>query len=331
MATQESPILEGYWYPVLPSTLLRNRAVNVSLWRDEIVLWREGEQVHALASVCAHMCGTLGAQVEGSRVQCGLHRMWYNNEGQGVETPFDANARPEDFRVPIYHAVIAAGYVFIWTGIGEPGPVPVVPEYRPWGMWIQDTFPEVQCSWETLLEGFFDMTHGVTHSPGQPQGKRSRQGQSLRDLSAEIALTPTGFILTSPPEVDEPLLFMSFDLPNRVTIKRPGGFTLVCYFTPLLPSPEGKARCRLDWMSQFRGTRWLGEEHSRVAEHVILKEDIENAEIRQRRLDAGAAENLTPSDSAISFMREVLYLAKTGRWQEGSRGLRHSVTFQFRG
>ena len=76
----------NYWYPVMLSSQLKKRPVKRRLLGEDIVFWRDGGKVHALADRCPHRGASLSRghiRFPGSgTITCPYHGWTYDGTGQ---------------------------------------------------------------------------------------------------------------------------------------------------------------------------------------------------------------------------------------------------------
>ena len=163
--------IRNYWYPALASWRLRSKPKCVRMLGEDIVLFRDGGQIHALADRCAHRGAKLSmgkCLYPGSRsITCPYHG-WTYDGGSGkvvaklVEGP---NAPiPPKARVKVYPVRELRGAIWIFVGDMEAVPLnedlpDCIAEEEDWHIiWNWRTY---QCDWRLLSD---NLTHDQ-HAP----------------------------------------------------------------------------------------------------------------------------------------------------------------------
>src|SRR5882724_8897710 len=103
--------LRNYWYPALAGFRLRRKPKAVKLLGEDIVLFRDGGELHALQDRCAHRGARLSmgkCLYPGSgSISCPYHGWTYNGESgrvvaklvEGPEAPIPEKARVKTYLV----------------------------------------------------------------------------------------------------------------------------------------------------------------------------------------------------------------------------------------
>jgi phenylpropionate dioxygenase-like ring-hydroxylating dioxygenase large terminal subunit len=115
--------LRNYWYPALASWRLRTKPKSVRMLGEDIVLFRDGGKVHALANRCAHRGGSLSmgkCLYPGSgTISCPYHGWTYKGDtGQVVAKLVEGpNAHiPAQARVKPYPVREFRGVIWVFVG-----------------------------------------------------------------------------------------------------------------------------------------------------------------------------------------------------------------------
>ena len=160
----------NYWYPVIKARHLNRKPVAVKLLGDDIVLFRDGAAVHALADRCPHRGAKLSigrCQFAGSgTISCPYHGWTFRGDtGECVAAIMEgAESRvPGTVTVRPYPVVERRG--IIWVYVGEMAPTPF-DEDVPDLIADEETFftigvtEEYDCNWRLLTDNWTNEHHG---------------------------------------------------------------------------------------------------------------------------------------------------------------------------
>jgi phenylpropionate dioxygenase-like ring-hydroxylating dioxygenase large terminal subunit len=161
--------VRNYWYPALASWRLRRKPKAVRMLGEDIVLFRDGGKLHALADRCAHRGAKLSmgkCLYPGSgSISCPYHGWTYSGEtGRCVAKLMEGPEAviPSKARVQVYPVREFAGC--IWVFIGDMAPVALeedLPEYlanqSEWHtIWNWRTY---RCDWRLLSDNLAHDQH----------------------------------------------------------------------------------------------------------------------------------------------------------------------------
>jgi phenylpropionate dioxygenase-like ring-hydroxylating dioxygenase large terminal subunit len=161
--------LRNYWYPALAAWRLRRKPKAVRMLGEDIVLFRDGGKIHALADRCAHRGAKLSmgkCLYPGSgSITCPYHGWTYKGDSgkviaklvEGPDAPIPAKARVKTYPVREFRGAI-------WIFIGDMDAVPLqddLPECMidesHWHMiWNWRTY---QCNWRLLSDNLAHDQH----------------------------------------------------------------------------------------------------------------------------------------------------------------------------
>ena len=154
----------NYWYPVLLSRDLTSRPQKRRLLGEDVVLWRDGGQAHALADRCPHRGASLAAgHVRFPLGDAELSVSWVDvrraGGAAGVYPRGPDSRMVGKVRTPAYPVAERLGVVWVW--IGDQAPVPVE-EDLPVGMTVPGVHnfihftPVWRTNWALLFDNFID-------------------------------------------------------------------------------------------------------------------------------------------------------------------------------
>ena len=110
----------NYWYPVLRASKLgRGRAVPITFWKRQVVLYRDREgQVHAMDNSCAHRRVALHTgEVRDCNIVCPYHGWEYGPEGELASIPYwPADKKLPHVRLRSYPTESRNGLIWFFPG-----------------------------------------------------------------------------------------------------------------------------------------------------------------------------------------------------------------------
>ena len=152
----------NYWYPVLAGWRLRHKPKPVKLLGENIVLFRDGGKVYALADRCAHRRARLSVgkclYAGSGTITCPYHGWTYSGETgrvvakllEGPDSPIPPGAKVKAYPVREF-----AGVIFVF--VGDMDAVPLeddLPEYlanqREWHS--ISTWRTYRCNWRVMKD-----------------------------------------------------------------------------------------------------------------------------------------------------------------------------------
>ncbi len=169
MLVTQTPVLQRFWYPVMPLAHLHAGPQAFQLLTHPLVLWLDADGQPAVAQDrCCHRSARLsrGQVIDGS-IRCPYHGWTFNSTGQCVQVPQLSCAEiPRTYQVQAY--ACAERYGYIWVCL-HPDPlvdIPVIAEaedpdfrmfhqfYEPWA-----------CAGLRVMENSFDNAHfSIVHT-----------------------------------------------------------------------------------------------------------------------------------------------------------------------
>ncbi|HTY66303.1 MAG TPA: Rieske 2Fe-2S domain-containing protein [Alphaproteobacteria bacterium] len=161
--------LRNYWYPVLAAWRLRRRPKAVRLLGEDIVLYRDGGKVYALADRCAHRGAKLSygkcLYAGSGTLSCPYHGWTFSGEtGRCVAKLMEGPQAkiPDAAAVKSYPARVLAGVV--WVFVGDMAAVPLeedLPEYiaktAEWS--CISTWRTYRCNWTVMKDNLSHDQH----------------------------------------------------------------------------------------------------------------------------------------------------------------------------
>lgn len=158
----------NYWYPVILSRDLKKRPVRRRLLGEDIVFWRDGGKVHALADRCPHRGASLSQghlRFPGSgTISCPYHGWTFDGSGQlrACIQEGPNSVMPPKVKTKAYPVEDRIGVVWVWIGDMEPV---AVEEDLPIAMKAPGVVSLVHftkvwnTNWSLLFDNFIDGLH----------------------------------------------------------------------------------------------------------------------------------------------------------------------------
>jgi len=317
--------LRDYWYVAAASPRLRRRRpLHTRVLDEDLVLFRDGEgRVGALLDRCPHRGVELSRGcVRKGALSCPYHGWRFDRHGDCVEIPSltAAHKHPAGVKTPSRPCVDQDGYVWVWMGQGDPGPVPGIPGFHK-HRWRQGTI-EMNCAWNKGIENNFDICHPYWTHPGTHPHWITKRITGFSDDVDELRLTDDGMIVFQPitasadePVAERPSGILRFQLPDRIHVWFPKPGWETAFWLHMVPT--GPDSCRMEWMwSKLLplGRRIRFERQ----EPLIFKQDRLILESSQRWYDTLDApfERSVEADLTTLTIRRIIALAADGRWEE---------------
>ena len=186
--------LRNYWYPVCASWQLKDGPLGLTRLGENIVLWRDGEAVHALEDRCPHRGARLGMGWNlGNRLACWYHGVQVKGDGVVADVPAVENcALVGKQAVKSYPAKETHGAVFVYFGDQlhrEPPPLEL-PEQLTSPEWSSFLCTAAwKCDYRYAVENVMDPMHGTyLHAQSHSMAQGDKRAQF------DVRMTPTGLV-----------------------------------------------------------------------------------------------------------------------------------------
>lgn len=175
--------LRNLWYPVLASAYLKDTPLGITRLGENVVLWREGQSVHALEDRCPHRGArlSLGRNL-GNRIACWYHGVEVKADGVVATVPaVDSCALVGKQVVRRYPTQEKHGAIFIYLGDAlhpEP-PALELPEQLASPEWSSFLCTaRWKCNYRYAIDNVMDPMHGAylhAESHSMAEGDKSAQ------------------------------------------------------------------------------------------------------------------------------------------------------------
>ncbi|MDQ6419130.1 aromatic ring-hydroxylating dioxygenase subunit alpha [Paenibacillus sp. LHD-117] len=157
------PVLVNEWHPVMFSSRLEDRPLQVELLGERVVVFRTSRGVHALKDLCIHRGVPLSlGKVRGDEIVCAYHGWTYDACGTCTLIPSlpRGTAIPSKAKTSSYRCQEAHGLV--WVSLGEPDKdVPAIGTRGLLADYAQVFMGpyEVAAAGPRVVENFLDVSH----------------------------------------------------------------------------------------------------------------------------------------------------------------------------
>ena len=292
------------WYIILESRELpKGKPLGVKRLGHRMAVWRDGEGVlRATGDDCPHRGAALSAgKLVNGCIACPFHGFQFN--GQGACTHIPAHGPegpiPPKMRVPSWPVAEAQGFVWLWYGQGEPGPLP-------WFEDIDDTFAfhTLTDDWDThytrAIENQLDFTHlPFAHHNSIGRGVSEKLGV-LTEVDGDRIV-----VRYDPTTYDAKDFFVELWAPNLWRNRLSDGVWVIAAFVPV---DANRTRLYLRFYQRFvtlPGLGWLICWVSNLFNRRVLDQDkriVLTQEPRETALRMN--EVLLPSDRPIIEFRK---------------------------
>lgn len=311
--------LRNLWYPLCPSSFIKERPISLRRLGRKFALWRDTEgKVHALEDHCPHRGAPLSQGVVlGDRIACPYHGVEVRCDGVVMRVPGSPGCKLEGSRATRSYAVQeAAGAVFIYNANEQSDEPP--PLQLPEELTNSDEYSFFLCyaewkgDYRYVLDNVMDPMHGTfLHK----QSHSMSEGQSTAKFG--IRATETGFVFEKEGQRnvnfdwtewgDTGIHWMRLEIPYPKTGGPGGNFIIVGSYTPISPTLS----CAFHWRVRKLPPGWqrdtwrfLYKNRLEARHWAVLEQDrvlIENMEP-----DANQRESLYQHDVGIVRLRRHL-------------------------
>lgn len=310
--------LKDLWYPICPSSFLKESPISLRRLGYKIALWRDQTgKVHALEDHCPHRGAPLSLGVIlGDRIACPYHGVEVRNDGTVTRVPGSPGCKLEGSRpTRRFHAAESNGAIFLYNASN-----PALDEAPPLRLPEQLTSPEWSSflcytewggDYRYVIDNVMDPMHGAylhKQSHTMSEGDMTAEFQ-IRDL-------PDGFIFEKKGQrdvnfdwtewMDTDIHIMRLEIPYPKTGGPGGNFTIIGSYTPINNRTAGVFHWRCRKVSGWQRDTWRFLYKNRLEQRHwnVLEQDrvaVENMEP-----DANKREHLYAHDMGIVRLRRHL-------------------------
>ena len=311
--------LRDYWYPVCPSSFVKERPVQLKRFGHSLVLWRDAEgHVRALEDRCPHRGAPLSQGVTmGDRLSCPYHGVEVRYDGVVTRVPGSPGCKLEGRKATrSFHVEERAGAIFLYNATE---PVDAAPSLTLPDELSSDAeyssflcYVEWKCDYRYALDNVMDPMHGTfLHK----QSHSMSEGDSTAKFGVRV--TDIGFIFEKEGQRnvnfdwtefgDTGTQWMRLEIPYPKTGGPGGNFIIVGMCTPISTSLTAVFFWRIRKLPpgwQRDTWRFLYRNRLEARHWHVLEQD--RVVLEQMPFDAKDFENLYQHDLGIVRLRRHL-------------------------
>jgi vanillate O-demethylase monooxygenase subunit len=154
--------IRNTWYVAGRSEDFETRLTPLKLLDEEIVFYRTQDGTPAaLEDACPHRKLPLSmGRLIGDTVECGYHGLTFDCLGTCVAAPTQGDPIPKRARVRSYPVRDRYGFLWIWMGDAEPGPIMDIPNFDDpsWGRTPRGAL-SIACNYLYVIDNLLDPSH----------------------------------------------------------------------------------------------------------------------------------------------------------------------------
>jgi phenylpropionate dioxygenase-like ring-hydroxylating dioxygenase large terminal subunit len=172
--------LPNYWYPIMPSSELGQRPIQVRRFGEDLVVWRDSlGRPNVFESHCPHRGAPLSlGNIQGQELACVYHGWRFDGSGACTAMPLEeeGSSRPARRRLKAYAAEDRAGYIWMFYGDRERATrLAVPPELEDASWLVFRTNYLWRTNWINILDNVLDPLHAIyLHTGAYTQRRRAR-------------------------------------------------------------------------------------------------------------------------------------------------------------
>jgi len=310
--------LKDLWYPVCPSSFVKESPVSLRRLGYKIVLWRDqAGKVHALEDHCPHRGAPLSLGVMlGDRIACPYHGVEVRCDGTVTRVPGSPGCKLEGSRpTRSFHTTEAQGAIFLFNAmdphLDNPPPLRLPEQLTSpeWSSFI--CYTEWGCDYRYVMENVIDPMHGAyLHK----QSHTMADGELTADF--QIRTTDEGFFFEKKGQrnvnfdwtewMANGTHWMRLEIPYPKTGGPGGSFTIIGSYVPITREAAGIFfwRCRKVSGWQRHAWRFLYKNRLEARHWQVLEQD--RVAMEHMEPDANQREHLYQHDMGIVRLRRIL-------------------------
>lgn len=288
------------WYPVCPSSFVKDSPISLRRLGHKIALWRDQSGVvHALEDHCPHRGAPLSMGVIlGDRLACAYHGVEVRCDGTVTRVPASPGCKLEGSRTTLsFHVAESNGAVFLYNSsknIDTAPPLELPPELVASGWSSFLCYVEWGCDYRYVIENVMDPMHGTyLHK----QSHTMSEGDARAEF--QIRDTDNGFFFEKKGQrdvnfdwsewIETGIHLMRLEIPYPKTGGPGGSFAIIGSCVPIAENVTGVFfwRCRKvsDWQRdtwRFLYKNRLEERHWNVLEQDRVAVEAMEPDANQR-------------------------------------------------
>jgi len=307
--------LRDLWYPICPSTFVKDAPISLRRLGYKIAVWRDRSgAVHALEDHCPHRGAPLSMGVNlGDRLACPYHGVEVRCDGRVMKVPASPGCTLEGkLAARSFHVQEAHGAVFLFNAtdphLATPPPLRLPEEMTSpeWSGFL--CYTEWGSDYRYVEDNVIDPMHGTfVH--------KQSHSMSEGDIHAKFQLrrTDNGFMFEKAGQrgvnfdwtewCDTDLHWMRLEIPYPKTGGPGGPFTIIGSYTPVVDNVSAVFHWRLRKLGGWQRDTWRFLYKNRLeARHwTVLEQDRVMLEAMEP--DANQREHLYEHDVGLSRLR----------------------------
>lgn len=310
--------LKDLWFPVCPSSFVKENPISLRRLGYKIVLWRDqAGKVHALEDHCPHRGAPLSLGVIlGDRIACPYHGVEVRCDGTVTRVPGSPGCKLEGTRpTRTFHTAESNDAIFLFNASNpslDEAPPLVLPEELTSPEWSSFLcYTEWGNDYRYVIDNVMDPMHGAylhKQSHTMSEGDMTAEFQ-VREVENGFAFEKKGqrginFDWTE--WLDTGIHVMRLEIPYPKTGGPGGNFTIIGSYTPITKEAAGVFHWRCRKVDGWQRDTWRFLYKNRLEERHwnVLEQDrmaVENMEP-----DANKREHLYQHDMGIVRLRRHL-------------------------
>lgn len=310
--------LKDLWYPICPSSFVKEAPVSLRRLGYKIALWRDQQgKVHALEDHCPHRGAPLSLGVIlGDRIACPYHGVEVRADGVVTRVPGSPGCKLEGAQsTRRFHTEERNGAIFVYNAtdpfLASPPPL-VLPEQLSSPEWSSFLcYTEWGGDYRYVIDNVMDPMHGAyLHK----QSHTMSEGEMIADF--QIRDTETGFFFEKKNQrnvnfdwtewMDTGIHLMRLEIPYPKTGGPGGSFTIIGSYTPITKGVSGVFHWRCRRVSGWERDTWRFLYKNRLEQRHwnVLEQD--RVAMEHMEPDANKREHLYHHDMGIVRLRRHL-------------------------
>ncbi|OIP68575.1 MAG: 3-chlorobenzoate-3,4-dioxygenase [Oscillatoriales cyanobacterium CG2_30_40_61] len=158
----------NYWYVVAASNEVKTQPIEVKLWNQNIVLFRDSlGKIQALENRCPHRQVKLSyGKIISDYIECAYHGWQFNSQGECALVPYleDKQKLPKNCKIRAYPVQELDGFIWLFLGDNPNLVQPLaIPEWDNLNYIATVSVIHYQGHFSFLIENLMDMYHGHLH------------------------------------------------------------------------------------------------------------------------------------------------------------------------
>jgi phenylpropionate dioxygenase-like ring-hydroxylating dioxygenase large terminal subunit len=310
--------LPNYWYPIMPSSGLMHRPVQVRRFGEDLVVWRDGSgHPNVFESHCPHRGAPLSlGNIQGQELACAYHGWRFNGSGACTAMPLEEEgSRAARMRLKAYAAEDRGGYIWMFYGDRERATrLSVPPELEDPSWLVFRTHYLWRTNWINILDNVLDPLHAIyLHTGAYTQRRRARfkAFQVTSDVDSGFHLGKLGYRedgSVGPVEGE-----VEFVLPNVVRLDLANGTRQGIMRVIIMPTPIDENTAWAFYTRSRQATGWKRLQW-RLAWWTIYRRAVNKVAGQDGEVMSGIGpigearlrEHLASSDAGVIHLRRRL-------------------------